>query len=240
MRESTRKPGVMLYFDSLRPAMKRLDDAQCGALLRRILAYAEEGRLPREEGDPLVSFAFDMLLPKIDQDEERFAAVAQQRRYAVFCREEKKAGREPLSFETWSESEASDDSDTASAENDTASDDNGRYPTTTTTTTPTTTPTTTTTPAGGTAARPPKRTRFVPPSLDEVKAYCRERGSPVDPLRFYEYFDAGGWRDSRGRAVKNWQQRLITWERGEEDGETRRERVPEGRSGAFGIHYDND
>ena len=53
---------------------------------------------------------------------------------------------------------------------------------------------------------------FIPPTLDEVKAYCAERGSDVDAERFFEYFNEGNWKDSKGNAVKNWKQKLITWE----------------------------
>ena len=58
----------------------------------------------------------------------------------------------------------------------------------------------------------PPRTRFVPPSLTDVAAYCRSRNSPVDPVKFFEYFEAGDWRDAKGQPVKNWKQKLLTWE----------------------------
>ena len=43
--------------------------------------------------------------------------------------------------------------------------------------------------------------------------YCRERNSPVDPRQFWEYFNAGGWKDSKGNSVKSWKQKLLTWEK---------------------------
>ena len=52
-----------------------------------------------------------------------------------------------------------------------------------------------------------------PPTLEEVKAYCRERNSTVDPERFYEYFEAGNWVDSKGQRVKHWKQKILTWEK---------------------------
>lgn len=57
-----------------------------------------------------------------------------------------------------------------------------------------------------------KNQSFVPPSLQDVEAYCRERNSPVDPKRFFDYFEAGGWVDSKGNPVRNWKQKLLTWE----------------------------
>ena len=62
---------------------------------------------------------------------------------------------------------------------------------------------------------PGERTKkkFVPPTLEEVAQYCRERNSSVDPRKFWEYFDTGGWIDSEGKPVKNWKQKLLTWEK---------------------------
>jgi len=53
---------------------------------------------------------------------------------------------------------------------------------------------------------------LAPPTLDEIRGYCRERGNNVDPQRFYDYFLAGGWVDGNGKPVKNWKQKVITWE----------------------------
>lgn len=58
-----------------------------------------------------------------------------------------------------------------------------------------------------------KPNRFVPPTLDDIKAYCQERNSCVDPQTFFDYFTTGGWKDSEGKPVKNWKQKLITWEK---------------------------
>ena len=57
-----------------------------------------------------------------------------------------------------------------------------------------------------------KRESFVPPSLDEVQAYCESRGNKVDAKQFYDYFTASNWIDSKGNKVKNWKQKVITWE----------------------------
>lgn len=68
-----------------------------------------------------------------------------------------------------------------------------------------------------------KRKPFVPPTLEEVQAYCKERNSPVNPKTFWEYYNAGEWKDSKGNPVKNWKQKLITWERGGMNGSAKSE-----------------
>lgn len=57
-----------------------------------------------------------------------------------------------------------------------------------------------------------RKKSFSPPTLEEVRTYCKERNSSVDPKRFFDYFEAGGWVDSKGNPVRNWKQKLLTWE----------------------------
>lgn len=55
---------------------------------------------------------------------------------------------------------------------------------------------------------------FMPPKLEEVEAYCRERNNNVDAKRFFDYYSAGNWKDKDGKPVKNWKQKMIAnWER---------------------------
>ena len=63
---------------------------------------------------------------------------------------------------------------------------------------------------------PPKKGKgvFVAPTFEEVETYCKERNNNVDPKTFYDYFTAGNWHDSKGNPVRNWKQKLITWEKG--------------------------
>lgn len=55
------------------------------------------------------------------------------------------------------------------------------------------------------------RKRFIPPTLEEVKAYVDENGYAVDAEYFYKFYSEGNWIDSKGNPVKNWKQKLITW-----------------------------
>ena len=62
------------------------------------------------------------------------------------------------------------------------------------------------------AGKPP-RSRFVPPTLEEISAYCHERGNNVDPQKVFDYYSAADWKDSSGKPVRNWKQKIIAWER---------------------------
>ena len=53
--------------------------------------------------------------------------------------------------------------------------------------------------------------KFIPPSLDEVKNYVKEKQLSVSAEHFYNYFAEGNWIDSNGKPVKSWKQKILTW-----------------------------
>lgn len=63
-----------------------------------------------------------------------------------------------------------------------------------------------------------------PPTLAEVEAYCRERKSPVDPARFFHYYQEGDWKDANGRPVQNWKQKVIRWEKDDAQRQTKKKK----------------
>lgn len=61
-----------------------------------------------------------------------------------------------------------------------------------------------------------KKSIFVPPTLEEVAAYVKERGNSVNPQKFLDYYAANDWKDQKGEPVHNWKQKMIAvWEKDE-------------------------
>lgn len=57
----------------------------------------------------------------------------------------------------------------------------------------------------------PKRKRFVRPTLEEVKAYCLDKGYSIDAERFINYYESVDWK--RGKTpIKDWKATVRTWE----------------------------
>lgn len=56
--------------------------------------------------------------------------------------------------------------------------------------------------------------RFVPPTVEEVRAYCEERRNGIDAQRFVDYYEARGWRYGK-TGMKDWRAAVRTWERTE-------------------------
>lgn len=62
----------------------------------------------------------------------------------------------------------------------------------------------------------PPRSRFVPPSVDEVKRYCMENGYGVDGERFVSYYESNGWMVGRNK-MKSWKAAVRNWATKEQD-----------------------
>lgn len=59
--------------------------------------------------------------------------------------------------------------------------------------------------------RADKPRRFTKPTVDEVGAYCRERKNHVDAQRFFDFYEAKGWRVGN-QLMKDWRAAVRTWE----------------------------
>ena len=72
----------------------------------------------------------------------------------------------------------------------------------------------------------PPRTRFVPPSRQEVQAYCDERNNNVDAERFVDYYTVNGWKVGKN-SMKDWKAAVRNWERTSTDKPTQKQDKPE-------------
>lgn len=60
----------------------------------------------------------------------------------------------------------------------------------------------------------PPPTRFSPPTVDQVREYCRERGNAVDPEAFLSHYQSNGWKVGKN-SMKDWRAAVRTWEKNE-------------------------
>lgn len=64
--------------------------------------------------------------------------------------------------------------------------------------------------AGKPASSP--RATFTPPTLEEVQAYCQDRGNNIDPESFLDFYASKGWMVGRNK-MRDWKATVRTWER---------------------------
>lgn len=54
--------------------------------------------------------------------------------------------------------------------------------------------------------------RFLPPTLEEIKAYCLERKNNVDSDKFLDFYESKGWMVGKNK-MKSWKASIRTWEK---------------------------
>lgn len=60
--------------------------------------------------------------------------------------------------------------------------------------------------------------RFQPPTVDEVRTYCEEKGSYwIDPERFVDYYESRGWILTNGKKMVDWKAAVRLWIKNEKD-----------------------
>ncbi len=166
--------------------MQELSDAEFGRLCRALIQYSANGTPIALCGNE--RFYAKRVMMHEDSVRESYQEVARARSEAGKAGAEKRWGAKTNDSKQW-QTIANDgknaNSNSSSNSNSTSPDGEDRK----------------------------TRARFVPPTREEVAQYVRQRGSSVDPVKFWEYFDAGGWKDAKGNPVRNWKQKLLTWEK---------------------------
>ena len=79
-----------------------------------------------------------------------------------------------------------------------------------------------------------REARFTPPSIEEVAAYCQERGNSVDAARFVDFYSSKGWMVGKSR-MKDWKAAVRNWERSSDAKAT-----PVKKPGYNVQHHDGD
>ena len=60
-----------------------------------------------------------------------------------------------------------------------------------------------------------KKRVFIPPTVNEVAEYCRERNNDINPERFIDFYTSKGWKVGN-QPMKDWKAAVRTWEKRDE------------------------
>lgn len=195
-------PYVKLFGD-LSATVDLLSDAEAGRLLKSLMHYIndQEDELLGQE-----KLVFAMLKSQIDRDTASYTAFTDKQR-----ENGKKGGRpkktngfgenpkNPGLFEKSQKSQEEEKEEEKEKDKDKEGDE-----------------------VPPTPQKAPRR--FTPPSVEEVAAYCLERGNSVSPQRFVDFYAAKGWRVGSA-AMKDWRAAVRTWEGRDEHPPDRRKTV---------------
>lgn len=182
------KNSYLKVFVDWRERYQKLSDAEFGRLMRAALAYKAGVAMPELTGRE--ELMWDGVKLDIDRDNEQYSAI---------CEARSEAGRRGAETRWNSKSHLANNKNSKShlpyskngqdKEKDKEEDkDKEKH------------------------NKP--QARFVPPTVDEVKAYCLERQNGIDAQSFIDYYEANGWKQGAGRKpIVDWRACVRTWER---------------------------
>lgn len=180
------KKSFVLYTDN-QDIFEALSDEEAGQLIKAFFVYAASGEVP--EMDRALALLFLSFKGQFDRNNEKYSSVVTRNKANG-----KKGGRPKKALgknetqKTQSDKLKPKKADTDS-DNDSDTDNDTLR-----------------------AYALSASLKFLTPTLEEIKAYCKERNNTVDPQKFFDYFTASDWVDSKGNKVRSWKQKVITWE----------------------------
>lgn len=179
------KKGVVMYYDILEQ-LEDFSDEQFGKMTRAIIKYDKTGEIT-EFDDPTLKVAFKILKPTLDRNKQEYQEKCEKNRQNVLKRWEKEDTNEYDGIQSYNSNTNDTDKDKdKDKDNDTDIEKKE-------------------------SKKEKKSKKFIPPTLDEVKEYAKEKNRIDLAEKFYDYFTTGNWIDSKGNKVKNWKQKFITW-----------------------------
>lgn len=178
------QPGIVLYRDNYQNVRNVLTQDQKGDLLDALIDGAYQG------DDQLVRMAYNIFDAAIQRTNEKYQEIREKNRENARKRwekiKEKADAYDRIRSDTTASEPMRDDA--------------------------TQTKTETQAQAQAETHDSKKRNIFIPPTVDEVRAYCQERGNTINAEQFVNYYEARGWELKPGQKMKDWKASVRTWE----------------------------
>ena len=195
--------------------IEMLPDAEKGRLLMALMIYSQDGTVP-DDLETATMMAFTIIRKRIDYDSLKYDGVCERNQ-----KNGKRGGRPKASGDAPEEEKPRETQNNPEKPRETQNNpdcffENPEKPKKPDTDTDTDTDTEyikreSKEREGASASLPRAQVkRFVKPSIDQIKAYCTERGYPVDAQHFFDYYESNGWMVGKNH-MKDWQAAVRNW-----------------------------
>lgn len=180
-----KKQDTLVLFPDVFNSTKKMTDEQFGVLMRAVFDYRFSNRI--YDGDDLtVDVMFCTVKNQIDRYRETCAVNSRNASY-----QSKADGTAELSGIQGNTVESSDEEENSPHIHTPNHNHSHNH-------------------SDSKADKPPTNHRFTPPTADEVKAYCTEKGYAVDPDRFVDFYTSNGWKVGKN-PMKDWKAAVRNW-----------------------------
>lgn len=165
--------------------LEPLSDAECGRLFRAALEYARTGTPPTLSGNE--RFLWSNVRKQIDRSEQAYQAKANG---AAKARAKKSSEINLIGLDIKAHQHASMLKGLDNSQEEEEEEDKEDIK----------------------EKKQAKKERFSPPSVDDVREYCRTSGHMIDAEAFVDWFTSVGWKVG-SKPMKDWQAAVRNWER---------------------------
>lgn len=203
-----RKQDTLVLFPDLFVSTKKMTDTQFGALMRAVFAYRFEGSVYEGE-DLLVDVMFSFVKNQVDRYNET-CEINRNNRMKETAMEETEEEIEMQRNATESH-ETEENTPHTHTHNRTHNHIHNHTHTQKEK-------------IESVADKPPSPTRFIPPTVEQVRQYATDSGYFVDSQRFVDYYTSIGWMVGKAK-MKDWKAAVRNWS-GKENGSGKAEAKP--------------
>ena len=202
--------SIVIHTD-IQEKLDLLSDAEAGQLFKAIIAYAKDGTIFSPDDNRVLGVIFLFVKDQIERDYAKYLEKSgkQDHRSEV----NRKNAKIRWDKAKGCNGNANECNGSAIASEEMQADATEALPNSIPIITPNRTPNSISSDKEG------KAKRFTKPTLQEIEQCIKEKGYNIDAGAFYDYYEANGWVQGKGKPIKNWKAALSTWNR---------------RSGSFG------
>lgn len=195
-----KKQETLTLFPDIFEVTKKMSDEQFGILMRAVGAYKFSGEVYSGE-----DIAIDIAFRTVSGQIERYTEVCEINRNNKFPQDGNKKDAEELQRNP-TESNGIQRNKKNNNESHRNAEELQRNPPPIPSPIPSPSPL-----RESMADKPPTRSRFTPPTVEEVREYCQENSyTSVDPDRFVDFYTSKGWKVGK-EPMKDWKAAVRGW-----------------------------
>ena len=206
----------MVLYTSYSDKFKKLSDEQIGKLARLIFAYQLGKDIP-EITDPAIEIAFEVIKNDLDMNNKKYDETSEKRREAIRKRysQDKTVQMNANEYKSIQMNTSVTVSDSVSDSVSVSDSDFSRLIKDNNKT---------------------KRSRFIPPTHEEVLDFCIANNLDIDEEAFLDYYSSKGWKVG-SQPMKDWKAAARNWARREKEYKPKQTTNKSGNNlGAFGNY----
>ena len=201
--------GFVLYND-WKPLVDFLDDQSAGVLLKALYSYAVDGKVAgADELTPECAGLYYFIIEVIGRDFQKWEESKERRIHAAQI-----GGQASATKRKQSSTNVNESLPTVEQSNEIVNDDE-RMPTNININKNINENINISTNVDINNSSTKTHSRFVPPTLDEIRSYITEKNYSVDAESFYNFYESKGWYVGKNKMTK-WKAAIANWQRKEQ------------------------